>query len=342
MGQSSSTNSGAANYNINENISDVEIRQRIDKLFLNNKNNPMSDLTYPNDSALSDGMATATVTPTQGFTPVIIPQAGGINKRRTIRDGKVTPRRQRYAQYNMDNYIINLLKRNKSSKQTGGGCGDDMEYNQKGGDQGKYEELSPLSELDRLKEYLVSQRNRETGQRGGDFATLDDGLSSTDFNIPSPSSESENQLYNLINLMKGGNDNVDSEEPEEGEGDEETVESDEEEKEEEEKEEEEEEEEDSDKKKKPFDSDDLESSDGDNEQKETVEGEEETEEAGYSRRASRYEGIISSTSDMNSPINKVYSGTSSLSSNEINVEPFYSSENTDYEFRHPYAKSRFN
>ncbi len=272
------------NYNSNvpeTNYSEHEIRGRIDQLFLKNRSNRFTESSVAatiNDIGNLDAYMNTE-------------QLGGKN---TVPHINVVPRRHRYDNYEVENFI-------KSLAQKGG-----QNQTQVAAKEGQYEQLSELSEFDRIRDYLrndVAQHSK-MGQQGGSQSNLQPlvGLES-ELNMESPPSDGSCGCGNdgdgnltLLEALRGGASRTQDSDDESWDIDSEN------------------------------DNDNNTSDDDDDDDDDdnviVVSESMEIEESG--------------------PVNS-YSETSfSSKSSEINILPFYStSSSSNNSFKHPYVKNRF-
>lgn len=152
-------------YNNTESFSEDQIRQRINKLFVDNKHNPISDYSFAFPQSINDVPS-----------PSLSYQSGGFKQTRN-----------RY-----DNILLSLNKQFNNIS-GGGNMSPTSDYN----------ELSNLSEFDRIRNYMLSQidANQPSTQAGGTLTNT-----SEPFFEPLSSTPVTEQIprLNFFDLIRGG------------------------------------------------------------------------------------------------------------------------------------------
>jgi hypothetical protein len=272
--------SNTYNQNVQEKTyTEGEIRDRINQLFLSNKNNPFSESSIATMNTVLDLESTA-------YTD----QFGG---NAYVPNVNVVPRRHRYDNYDIDGYLRQLIQQGGQNENEGG-----------------YEQISELSEFDRIRDYLKADIAKTNGdnQVGGNNMEF-----SSELNMPSPTSINSNEVnFNILDALRGGADR----EPSEDSND-------------------------------VKDSDDVEDSDAqptdDDTETDIVTDISDDSEKKEKKDKKKKEDDTDEEKTEEEKINS-YSETSfSSKSSDINILPFYStSSSSNNSFKHPYVKNRFN
>jgi hypothetical protein len=155
-------------------ILDVDIEQRIKKLFVENRNNQVSEMSHsPNvdfdaDTTFESRLSTSFLAPSIQDTQTIV---GGTRQ-------KIMSNRNRYDKYN-------------SNKQQGGRAISD-----------EYTEISRISELDNIRKVVLDEIKNDTQTGGG----IDDIFINPDASSPATAyDKSENNFLNLLKHIKNTN-----------------------------------------------------------------------------------------------------------------------------------------
>jgi len=185
-------------------LSNEEIRNTIDKLFINNRNNAMSDSTlgtlnfnnYTRENNID--------------IDSIAGMVGG-----SIPNIKFNPKKQRYLNYDINSYVSNLRQ------QKGGYDEDENDNNNNNVDEEEYESIESLEEFKKLRDYLRNQINTENSLNKNNMeavvADIDDYktdsisglLNNPILSSPDTITEQKNR-FDVLKIMKGGAENDDS------------------------------------------------------------------------------------------------------------------------------------
>ena len=324
--------SAVANYNSKpKKYTENEIKENINRLFLNNKHNDINETsvgTLGNFNELSfDPNPISKPSNYDNYSPINVSQLGG----------NIKPRRNRYQKYELEPFISKLTQK-----------GGNIQNQPQPDDTDSYKAISDLSEFKRLRDYLKNDscsniaKNTTKVQNGGyDNFSLN-------YSFDTPASIPQKQ-FNIFDILKGGSKKIkefdddlseddfslDSDElsstsysaegilGKKSKGKKKKSKHDRDQAKEMPKEEEEEEEE---KKKEDIDEEEEEEEEEEVMPEEEEEEEEEAEEFGFDSEK----------------INSFSETSLSSRSSDINILPFYStSDSSNYSFKHPYVKNRF-
>lgn len=157
MGAAQSTRQNYNSMNVPEtNYSEHDIKGRIDQLFLKNRSNRFTESSM---AATINGVGNLD-------TYMNTEQLGGKNIKNSniVPHINVVPRRHRYDNYEVENFIKSLGQQRQQGGQAAARAAQAVE--------GQFEQLSELSEFDRIRDYLKNDvaQHSNAGQLGGSAA----------------------------------------------------------------------------------------------------------------------------------------------------------------------------
>lgn len=284
MGSSQSTSDKR---HLSKKYTDNEIKQNIQRLFNNNRENNFSEYSF-------SAKDLENIIVSDDFNK---PQLGGVN----VNNVKFASSKKRHLNHNIDEYIDMI--------QNGGHNENDNEYH----------ELSEMSEFKNIREFL----RKDMGLQGGGDYNVNSYIDSVSFT----EDKKKLTLYAILQdiMHSGGAKDDDSDDIDEDDEDNDHDDVD---------HEDDDNEDDDDNENEDVDDDELEATLGD---KDTIN---DSSISSVSSFVPSYSGM-SPTSYSESSVNRRSTSSHSNASSELNIVPFYSSDESE-NMVHPYVKNRFN